>query len=101
MKMGRHNKTAAGSSPAEARRAVCILGERRFGRRRQREDGDPAMQRSAGEGGEVLLCRIAGDRGPCRSDSREKGDRYPEGSQSPRPHRAADGLQGAGRERGK
>lgn len=56
------------------------------------------MQRSAGEGGEVLPCRTAGDRGPCRSDSREKGDRYPEGSQSPRPHRAADRLQGAGRE---
>lgn len=54
----------------------------RFGRSERRGDGAPTMHRSAGQGGEVLLRRTAGDRGPCRSDSRTKGDRYPKTSQS-------------------
>lgn len=57
MKMGRHNKSTAGSSPAEA--AVCMLADR-LGKREQRGDGDPTMHRWAGEGGEVLLCRTVG-----------------------------------------
>lgn len=39
-----------------------------------RGDRDPAMHSCAGGGGEVLLCRTAEDRWPCRSDSRAKGE---------------------------
>lgn len=49
-----------------------MLAERRFGRSEQRGDRDPTMHRCTGEGGEMLLCRTAG--GPCRSDSRAKGE---------------------------